>query len=119
MMLAKLELIISHGTLETASVHSLLIRAKQGEEEAFKALFELYKSRVYSRCLAITHVRRDAEEVTADVFLTLVRNLPACKGERDFLRKMDSLPPVLAVRCVRRKAVQMGGDSPLQLFGKK
>lgn len=84
------------------SVPHLIARAQRGEEVAFKTLFDVYKGRVYSICLSIIRVRRDAEELTTQVFLTLFRNLNAYKSENDFVKRMDFLAFSLALHMKRR-----------------
>ncbi|MGH9469010.1 MAG: RNA polymerase sigma factor [Terriglobia bacterium] len=68
---------------------TLLLRAQQGEEAAFKALYEIYKARVYSACRAITQREEAAEKLTYHVFLTLFRNVQEFQEERQFVSRMD------------------------------
>lgn len=103
----KTETSISEKSLKAASVPDLLLRAQQGEEAAFKALYEAYKKRVYSVCLAMVQTPRDAQDLTRQVFLRLFRNISAFKEERDLLAWMDRLTIGLAAG--RRRAA---GTSP-------
>ena len=80
----------------------LLVKARNGEQKAFKALFDIYKARVYSTCLSAIHVRGEAEKLTTQVFLTLFRNLNTYKSESDFVRRIDFLASFISVLHVKR-----------------
>lgn len=105
--LMQTETSIFEKSLEAASVPALLLRAQQGEEAAFKALYEAYKKRVYSVCLAMVQTPKDAQDLTRQVFLRLFRNIGVFKEERDLLAWMDRLTIGLAAG--RRRAA---GVSP-------
>lgn len=109
------ELNTSPGALEAGSVRLLLVRARNGEEAAFKALFDVYKGRVYSTCLSVTRGRRAAEELTTQVFLTLFRNLNTYKSEGDFVRRMDFLASFVSVLHVKRKTNEMAHEAEVAL----
>jgi RNA polymerase sigma-70 factor (family 1) len=49
----------------------LLLQVADGDREAFRQLFNLYKLRLYSFVLQMTHSRVDAEEIVQDVFTKL------------------------------------------------
>jgi len=46
----------------------------QGDENAFRLLYELYSSRVYNTALSYTKIPEDAEEITQDVFVKIHKN---------------------------------------------
>jgi len=46
-------------------------RAKLGDAEAFQALFDKHKRRVYSLCLRMTANTAEAEDLTQEAFLQL------------------------------------------------
>lgn len=50
---------------------ALLGRIANGDEAAFKALFEQYRTRLYNYCFRITRSREVAEEIVMDVFLKI------------------------------------------------
>lgn len=52
----------------------LLRQIAEGEEPAFRKLFELYKERLYIFALGLTHSKVDAEEIVQDIFLKLWEN---------------------------------------------
>lgn len=106
----KTETSISEKSLEAASTPALLLRAQKGEEAAFKALYEVYKKRVYSVCLAMVLNPGDAQSLTRQVFLRLFRNICAFREEREFLAWMDRLTIGLAAS--RRRAAGITPDMP-------
>src|SRR6266496_1526174 len=59
-------------------------RAKQGDPEAFKALYDLHKRRVYSLCLRMTGNTASAEDLTQEAFLQLFRKIGTFRGESAF-----------------------------------
>ena len=59
-------------------------RAKQGDAEAFQALYERHKRRVYSLCLRMTANTAEAEDLTQEAFLQLYRKIATFRGESAF-----------------------------------
>ncbi len=53
------------------SEKTLLQKIAAGDESAFKHIFELYKTRLYSFVIKFIHSKADAEEIVQDIFLTL------------------------------------------------
>ncbi|SFC36862.1 RNA polymerase sigma-70 factor, ECF subfamily [Parapedobacter composti] len=49
----------------------LLQQIAEGEEVAFKKLFELYKTKIFNFVVSYTHSDADAEEIVQDTFMTL------------------------------------------------
>lgn len=61
---------------------SLLIEAmRQGDEIAFKNLYEATKSRVFNTALGYARNREDAEEITQDVFVEAFRSADSFRGD--------------------------------------
>jgi RNA polymerase sigma-70 factor (ECF subfamily) len=50
-------------------------KAATGDMKAFRAIYNVASSYVYTVSMKVTHNKEDAEEVTQDVFLSLYRNL--------------------------------------------
>ncbi len=53
----------------------LVKRYKNGDENAFDALFEKYKQPVYSICYRFVRNEDDAKELTQEIFIKIYRNL--------------------------------------------
>ncbi|HUA16547.1 MAG TPA: sigma-70 family RNA polymerase sigma factor, partial [Verrucomicrobiae bacterium] len=63
---------------------SLVERAQRGDEEAFAALFQQHKGRVYSVCLLMTKDVAEAEDLTQEAFLQVFRTVGSFRGEAAF-----------------------------------
>jgi RNA polymerase sigma-70 factor (ECF subfamily) len=62
----------------------ILGRARDGDERAFEALYELHAPRVYALALRMTRSPAAAEDVLQDVFLKAWRALASFRGECRF-----------------------------------
>ena len=62
----------------------LVLRAQQGDADAFAALFNEHKTKVYSTCLRMTANHAEAEDLTQDIFLHVFRKLASFRGESAF-----------------------------------
>ncbi|WP_020596661.1 RNA polymerase sigma factor [Spirosoma panaciterrae] len=60
---------------------ALIESIRQGDETAFRQLYELTKSRVFNTALSYVRTREDAEEITQDVFVDVFRSASQFKGE--------------------------------------
>lgn len=60
---------------------SLLGRIRQGDEPAFRQLYEKTKSRVFNTALSYVRSREDAEEITQDVFVDVFRGAEGFRSE--------------------------------------
>ena len=62
----------------------LISSAKEGDGEAFAALFNLHKRRVYSLCLHMSKDVGEAEDLTQDAFMRVYRKLDTFRGDSKF-----------------------------------
>ena len=67
-----------------ASELILVRRVQRGDEEAFATLFQLHRKRVYSVCLSMTRNVAEAEDLTQDAFLQVLRSIGNFRGESAF-----------------------------------
>lgn len=63
----------------------LIDSIRQGNEKAFRQLYEATKSRVFNTALSYVRAREDAEEITQDVFVEVFRAIGQFKGESSVL----------------------------------
>ena len=66
----------------------MLQKIADGDEFAFKHVFELYKSRVYSFVVKFVHSKADAEEIVQDTFFTIWQKrdtLPNIEHPRNYI----------------------------------
>jgi RNA polymerase sigma-70 factor (ECF subfamily) len=79
---------------------ALVARARAGDAEAFRALVERYRDRVYGLALRIVRSTADAEEVAQDAFVRAWLALPRFRGEASFSTWIYRI----AVRCAFDRA---------------
>jgi len=91
---------------KAASETQLVARAQQGEEEAFAALFEMHKRRVYSLCLRMTGNTAEAEDLTQEAFLQLFRKIGTFRGESAFSTWLHRLAVNVVLMHLRKKGLQ-------------
>jgi RNA polymerase sigma-70 factor (ECF subfamily) len=59
-------------------------RVKQGDPSGMARLYELHNSRVYSLCLRHTSNAFDADDLTQDIFIQVLRKICTFRGEAQF-----------------------------------
>jgi len=101
--------------------------AKQGDAQAFQALYDLHKRRVYSLCLRMTANTAEAEDLTQEAFLQLFRKIATFRGESAFSTWLHRLSVNVVLMHLRKKNLPVvsleettqGGeeDSPKKDFG--
>jgi len=91
---------------KAASETQLVARAQRGDEEAFAALFEMHKRRVYSLCLRMTGNTAEAEDLTQEAFLQLFRKISTFRGESAFSTWLHRLAVNVVLMHLRRKGLQ-------------
>lgn len=91
---------------KAATETQLIARAQQGDEEAFAALFEAHKRRVYSLCLRMTGDAAEAEDLTQEAFLQLFRKISTFRGESAFTTWLHRLVVNVVLMHLRKKGLQ-------------
>jgi RNA polymerase sigma-70 factor, ECF subfamily len=92
--------------MKAPSEAQLIARAQRGEEEAFAALFEAHKRRVYSLCLRMTGNTAEAEDLTQEAFLQLFRKISTFRGESAFSTWLHRLAVNVVLMHLRKKGLQ-------------
>lgn len=83
----------------------LIARAQRGDEEAFSALFEAHKRRVYSLCLRMIGNPTEAEDLTQEAFLQLFRKISTFRGESAFSTWLHRLAVNVVLMRLRKKGL--------------
>src|SRR5215469_16213678 len=65
----------------TESETAVVKRAIAGDADAFAALFQLHRGRVYAVCLRMTNNPADADDLTQEAFIQAFRKLNTFRGE--------------------------------------
>ena len=105
----------------------LIERAKLGDAQAFQALYDKHKRRVYSLCLRMTANTAEAEDLTQEAFLQLYRKIATFRGESAFSTWLHRLSVNVVLMHLRKKNLPVvsleettqGGeeDTPKKDFG--
>jgi RNA polymerase sigma-70 factor, ECF subfamily len=88
-----------------ATETQLIARAQQGDEQAFAALFEAHKRRVYSLCLRMLGNPTEAEDLTQEAFLQLFRKIATFRGESAFSTWLHRLSVNVVLMHLRKKGL--------------
>lgn len=98
----------------TVPLHSDLIkRAKQGDSDAFSALFNAHKARIYSVCLRMTNNAAEAEDLTQDAFLQVFRKIATFRGDSAFSTWLHRIAVNTVLMHFRKKSLsQVSLDEP-------
>ena len=90
-------------------------RAKQGDADAFQALYDLHKRRVYSLCLRMTANAAEAEDLTQEAFLQLFRKIGTFRGESAFSTWLHRMAVNVVLMRLRKKNLPVIPlDDPLE-----
>src|SRR5436190_13678571 len=94
------------------SDHALAQAAAGGGMVALGDLYERHNRRVYALCLGMTHNSAEAEDLTQEVFIQLMRKIGTFRGESQFTTWLHRLTVNLVLmhfrRVTRRKELMPG-----------
>lgn len=94
----------------------ILEACRRGDREAFRALYETYKDRVYSIAYYFFHANADAaSEVTQQVFLKLMREMVKFRGDAAFSTWLYRLVVNACVDRARGRQKDAVGEDPAVL----
>ena len=98
------------------STLDFVLRAKQGDQEAFAALFDLHKKRVYSLCLRMTGNVVEAEDLAQDAFIQVFRKLETFRGDATFSTWLYRVVVnTVLMKLRRRRLKEVSLDEPVRL----
>jgi RNA polymerase sigma-70 factor, ECF subfamily len=104
----------------------LIERAKQGDESAFEALYQMHKRRVYSLCLRMVSNPAQAEDLAQEAFLQLFRKIGTFRGESAFSTWLHRMTVNVVLMHLRKKGLpsvsleetlETEEDAPKKEFG--
>jgi len=110
--------VASNGQVQTGHEISpeILEACRRGDREAFRALYEAYKDRVYSIAFHFFQADPDAAgEVTQHVFLKLMREIARFRGEAAFSTWLYRLVVNACVDRSRGRRAEVVGTDPVTL----
>src|SRR6201984_2684297 len=88
-----------------ANEAELIEKAKLGDAQAFQALYDKHKRRVYSLCLRMTANTAEAEDLTQEAFLQLYRKIGTFRGESAFSTWLHRLSVNVVLMHLRKKSL--------------
>src|SRR5260370_15638725 len=80
--------------------------ARRGDGEAFECIYQLHCRRVYALCLRMVGNPAEAEDLTQEAFLTVLRKIQTFRGESAFSTWLDRITVKLVLMRLRKKALR-------------
>lgn len=91
----------------------LVEQATRGDADAFAAIFQAHRTRVYSLCLRMTSNTAEAEDLTQDAFLQVFRKLSSFRGDAALSTWLYRIAVNTVLMRLRKKTlVQLSLDEP-------
>ncbi len=94
--------LVTHPQVES----QLIARAKDGDDQAFEALFHAYERRVYLLCVRMTGDSSEAEDLTQETFLQIFRKISTFRNESAFGTWLHRVAVNVVLMHHRRKRLQ-------------
>lgn len=96
----------SHANARNAAVmpeKEAIARAQQGDEAAFERIYQLHSARVYALCLRMVGNTAEAEDLTQEAFLMVLRKIGSFRGESAFSTWLHRITVNIVLMRLRRK----------------
>jgi len=81
----------------------LIARAQRGEEQAFEAIYNAHKRRVYYLCLRMIGNTAEAEELTQKAFMQVFRKIQTFRGDSSFSTWLHRVSVNVVLMKLRKK----------------
>ncbi len=81
----------------------LIARAQRGEEQAFEAIYNAHKRRVYYLCLRMIGNTAEAEELTQEAFMQVFRKIQTFRGDSSFSTWLHRVSVNVVLMKLRKK----------------
>ncbi len=88
------------------SDQALTRAAALGSPLAIESLYQRHRNRVYALCLRMTRNPAEAEDLTHDVFIHLLKKISSFRGDSQFTTWLHRLTTNLVLMHFRHKAIQ-------------
>lgn len=83
--------------------HSLVQRARSGDERAFRLLVERYQKKVYAVALGMVKDREEAMDVVQEAFVKVHRSLESFKADATFYTWLYRITVNVCIDVIRRR----------------
>lgn len=81
----------------------IVLRAQSGDTEAFAELYALYRMKIYRLCFKMTRNDADAEDLTQETFVKVLRRIGSFNGESQFSTWLSRIAINVTLMKFRRK----------------
>jgi len=81
----------------------LILRCQQGDQDALKAIFDRYQTKVYRIAYGVVRQREDALDIVQEVFIKLFRSIRNFKGRSNFYTYLYRMALNTAIDHTRRR----------------
>ncbi len=81
-------------------------RAQAGDPDAFERIYKLHSRRVYALCLRMAGNPTEAEDLTQEAFLTVLRKIKMFRGDSAFSTWLHRIAVNLVLMRLRKKPLQ-------------
>jgi RNA polymerase sigma-70 factor (ECF subfamily) len=98
----------------TEEDRQLLTRAQDGDMDAFEALVEAHRDKVFGLALRMTRSEADAAEITQDTFLSAYQHLKDFRGEAAFGSWVHRIAANHALMRLRHRRVVQAAEDELK-----
>jgi RNA polymerase sigma-70 factor, ECF subfamily len=103
--------------IDRQSSAEIVAACRSGDRDAFRALYDVYKDRVYSIALYFLHGdRAAASDVTQQVFLKLITNMAQFRGDAEFTTWPYRLVVNVCLDTARQRKSEASVATDLELF---
>src|SRR5258707_2949898 len=102
-MLTKATPSTSPGAKESLNEIEAIRQAQTGDPAAFETLYRLHRPRVFAVCLRMVRDPAEAEDLTQEAFLLLLRKIQTFRGESAFSTWLHRLAVNLVLMRFRKK----------------
>src|SRR4030088_1175903 len=87
------------------SEREVIRRAQLGDAAAFECIYRLHSARVYALCSRMLGNRTEAEDLTQEAFLGVLRKIRTFRGEAAFSTWLHRIAVNLVLMRLRKKAL--------------
>ena len=101
------DIAVVHRVLPDSGVIGVLLRAQNGDHQAFAELYSLHKRKIYSLCLRMVGNVAEAEDLTQEAFLQLHRKIATFRGDSAFSTWLHRLAINVVLMHLRRKGLSL------------
>jgi RNA polymerase sigma-70 factor, ECF subfamily len=92
---------------DTLTEAGIIRRAQDGDPAMFESLYRMHSRRVYALCLRMVGNTTEAEDLTQEAFLLLLRKIHTFRGESAFSTWLHRLTVNLVLMRLRKKSPAM------------